>query len=198
VSAPVGRETPQRRVAQHRRGIDSLAKRPAPPVEGAANSYCYMDWNAGGAVTVNTIQSPITIGGDYEEGFISDPDFASFSLDLATGIIEWNEPGQYFITGWAQFGGGATVGSKLEVLLTLGNNGSFSTFRIGNHIIADSINEVFRIPVSAPVFSFNPGVFGHDGVRLEVDHNDAGGQDLNSVHLQVFQIANFVTGTFLP
>lgn len=158
-------------------------------------SYCYMRWVGTEAITVNTLTNPADTADDYEEGFIVDNDGAGFSLDLGTGIIQWSNNGEYLIWGSAEFGGGTTVGSKLEVVIDMGNSGSFSTFRIGNSIIADAINEVFNIPVQWMEFD---GGAGHNSVRLLVDHNDAGGLSLARADLHVARLASTVTGTFYP
>lgn len=165
------------------------------PIPCLTPPYCYMDWNGPEAVTVNTLTELSTLL-DYEEAFTLTVDSAGFSADRSIGVIQWSNPGEYYITGWAQFDGSATAGSTLGVALTLGNAGVFSTFRIGNHIVADNINETFRIPVSTPVFSFNPGVFGHDSVQMSVYHSDAGGQDINSARLHVVRLSGSVEGTF--
>lgn len=169
------------------------------PIPFPTNSYCWMRWAGPEVVTVNTLLNPAILGTPdipYEEGFIVENDQASFDVNLTAGIIEWGNPGEYLATGWANFNGGATVGSSLGVVIDLGSSGGFSTFRVGNQIIADGINEGFRITVTTPVFSFNPGVFGHDSVRLLVYHDDASGQDLNSAQLHVIRLNPSVAGEF--
>ena len=172
---------------------------PIPCLTGEANDYAWMRWAGSAAVTVNTLSSVSTLGGglDYEAGFVSDTAVSSISLDLNTGIIQFTgniNNGFWCASGWALFNGGATAGSTLGVALDFGASGSFSTYRVGNMMVANAINEVFRIPVHR-LFAQPTD---HNSIRLLVYHDDAGGQDLNSAYLAVFRVNSSVAGTSYP
>jgi hypothetical protein len=92
---------------------------------------------------------------------------------------------------WVQWNGGATAGSTLAGILDFGQSCSFSTYRFVSMIVADSINEVMRIPLFRPEFDLGAN---HDSVRVLCYHNDAGGQDLNACEIHVWQISPTVVG----
>ena len=83
MSAPVGRETPQRRVAQHRRGIDSLAKRPAPPVsEGVCEWY-----RAESTTNLGTSYTDIDWGSANNNGHDSAAATPTFAINGSSNLV---------------------------------------------------------------------------------------------------------------
>ena len=185
-------------VAKHGRDHCPGGEDPIPCLSDGTD-YAFMQWNGPEAVTVNTLSNPAVLGTPdvpYAEGFSIDLGVFDGGVDLTGGVIQSDNNGGWFLAeAWAQFNGGATVGSQLGVVLDFGTSSIFSTYRVGNSIIANAINEVFRIPVSRTWQRF--GDFNHDSVRLLVWHDDAGGQDLNSAWLSVTYLSSSYDGTFV-
>lgn len=180
-------------------GADTLRAVPAAVGAGADLPYC---WMIGGSefdpVTVNTLTNPASIGAGitYDESFIHDPDSAAnFDCSLTAGYISWQEQGEYLISCHTSWNGGATAGSTLASVLRFGNSsGTVSgSWDVTNHIIADAINETYLIPVTATMYS-GGGFPGFQSVTPYVYHDDAGGQELNTIYIHVVQLNADVTG----
>jgi hypothetical protein len=196
VTRPVYEPTPSRWSAALDYGSQQLFRRPAPRT-GAENSYAYLDWDASGNVTSGTLTNPTSID-DYSEGFVSDPDNAGFAVDLTSGCISWTTPGEYIAIGWVLWNDTFTAGKSVAAVIDQGNSCTFASSRVGNANVCDGIIEDWRIPVATPEFSFDPPTLGFSSVRMLVYHNQGADRNLANVRLHVFQVANFVTGTFFP
>lgn len=194
MTAPIQEPNTDRALQGMAYARDQIFRRPPLRQAAADLPYCWMKWEGSAAITVNTIYNPVSTGLDYADSFVHDPDFlAGFNCDLTLGCINWDEAGEYFVTAWAQWNGGVTVGSELGAGITQGvGECAFGTWWIGNSITASTLNEFFRIPVSTAIYSPD----GWTSAQGFVWHNDAAGMDLNLFHIHAVQINPSVTGEF--
>lgn len=166
---------------------NQLFRRPAP-ISTEGLPYCWMRWVGSAAVTANTLYNPVS-DSPYEESFIYDPqNLADFDLDMTTGCVSWTNEGEYYVHATAEFTGTLITGN-LAIVVDLGSFCAFSTNRVTNMIVADTINENMQIPVSRFVVTI-----ADDSISTRVYHTDPSGNDLGAVWVHVVQISPSIDG----
>lgn len=168
-------------------GTNQLFRRPAP-ISTQGLPYCWMRWVGSEAVPADTLFDPVsgpTPDVPYEEACVYDPtNLAGFDPDIASGCLSWSNAGEYYVWASVEWNGTSSTGQTLGAIISLGSFCSFSTNRVVNTIIADTINQNMQIPVDRMIVTL-----ADDSVSVLVYHTVAAGNDLGAVWLHAVQIS---------
>jgi hypothetical protein len=170
----------------------------ADPIPCLVSDYAYLN-NASGSLTVPS-DTAYNVYDDEpaSEGFIKEPDGAGFQLglDLNEGTITWNRPGLYLIQGQVNWTDDMSAGTYVNLMIDFGQAGTFASYRVGNGVPVTSLDRAEKTTITDLRFSFNPGLFDFNSVRLLVAHDCGADRVVDGFFLWVARLSPSASGEF--